>query len=313
MRHRASLSWPARVLRSGAFASLISVVLHAAVFAGLYVMVFREGDASRRVIIPEARLAPDAVPTELSPTDPLELTDKPTTEVEPLAVPELSRMPMVSVSLAGPPDLMLPTLTRVSADASLASAALGSPVGGGPATRFFGQVGNAYEVAYVVDLSASVMLYFPDIVAEMQDSIRALMPTQKFAIVLAKPGREVVAFRDGRLTRATRRNKEEAKSFLASQIKRGGGPADAVTAMERALSADPELVYFLSDGVYGAVYQESLMASLDRVNRDRSAKITVIGFGPPPYKTKGMMNPPQLLKHIAETHGGNYHEVQLDP
>ena len=99
-RHGASLSWPARILHSGTFALLVSVVLHAAVFAGLHMIVFRQGDELRRVIIPEARLAPDAEPTELTPPEHIELTDKPTTEVEPLAVPELSHMPMISTDLS---------------------------------------------------------------------------------------------------------------------------------------------------------------------------------------------------------------------
>ncbi len=171
-----------------------------------------------------------------------------------------------------------------------------------PASVFFGQTGNAYKVVYVVDVSASQMIYMDDIVREMRQSLRGLVPTQRFHIVLARP-RQVDELSHRRLVPAVSRYTREAAAFLETidRIPKPG-KADPLEAMKRAFAVRPELIYFLSDGDYPDIEGE-LERTLDQLNADRAVAITVIGFEPSP-------RPRALLERIARNHGGHFRSVE---
>ena len=120
----------------------------------------------------------------------------------------------------------------------------------------------------MVDVSASLMIYIDDIVREMRDSIRGLIPTQKFHIVLARP-RQVEELASRRLVPAIARYKKEADTFLATidRIPKPG-KADPIEAMRRAFAVGPDLIYFLSDGDYTDIENE-LDRELQRLNLAR--------------------------------------------
>ena len=308
--HRPADAWIIRLTRSPSFAWIVSLAVHAIVFAILYVTVFREAIGPERVIIPEARLTPALAAETDPPTTPLRLVTEPVAERTSVTRAELAELPLAVVDLNAPPEFTRPGYDDAGPAASLASAAMSGPTGDGPTSRFFGQTGNAYRVVYVVDLSASLMEYIRDIVHQMQRSVRDLVPTQSFAIVLARPNRVVDEFRPGRLVRANRTHKQEAVRFLEEQIgPQQAGPADPVRAMQQALALRPELIYFLSDGAYDR-QQKEFLATLKRLNPDQAVKITTIGFDPSPRREGVFMSPQQLLRHIAAEHGGNYREVR---
>jgi hypothetical protein len=73
--------------------------------------------------------------------------------------------------------------------------------------------------------------------------------------------------------------------------------------MRRAFAVKPELIYFLSDGDYTAMEQD-LLSELRRLNAKKETRITVIGFAP-------FLAPRELLKKIAEEHGGHCRLVEL--
>ncbi len=298
-------SWLSRVTRSNAFAWILSVILHAVVFLAFYRVVFREKPTARRDIIPEARLAVTPSPALPRSTTPLNLSRQPAAapvERSPLRVEEL---PVAAVTLAEPPALALPGKEKGAQDISPASTAVSTLLPNAPVARFFGQTGNAYKVVYVVDVSASLMTETEGIIKEMRDSIRALVPSQKFHIILARS--EVEEFEPARLVPATGVYKTQAYSFLTRIQTPKAGAADVIRAMERAFQAKPELIYFLSDGDYfgaeGAPGESPLEQALKQLNAAGEVKITVIGFHP------SRLHRP-LLERIAREHRGNLRIVR---
>jgi hypothetical protein len=306
-----------RLLRSNAFAWSVSILLHGVLFMMFYKMGFGQAVASRRFIIPEARLVsgPASVVPMPGPARRL-IADKPTAAAATAArAPRLSELPILSVAtvgaaardvvVSGPPALALPGVG--GAVTGLGATGVGG--GGtviGPVSRFFGQAGNAYKVVYVVDVSASLMIYMDDIMRELQDSIRDLIPTQEFHIVLAMP-RQVREMEPRRLVPANARYKGLAYDLIKTLAANPGpGEADPIDAMRRAFGTSPELIYFLSDGDYGTI-EADLLASLKRLNARGDAKITVIGFGWKVDNPLGEPVPPQkvLLERIAREHGGH--------
>ena len=332
LRHRPLLagrswraSWAARITRSSAFAWGLSVTLHASLFAALYQTAFRETGQTKRDIVPEARLgamlpsspSPLTVALRLSerpaPTParqnvPLRLGEQPgPTPAARQAMPDLAELPLVAVTLEKAPDPLTPTVrspgpsgpgdVTTGEPAPLTSAIIARGPATEPPSRFFGLTGNAYKVVYVVDLSASLMIYIEDVVRELTDSLQGLIPTQRFHIVLAMP-RKVEEFGPRRLVPANGQYKAQAVAFV-EPLRRPPEPgkADPIEAMRRAFAVGPELIYFLTDGDYPNI-ETQLEQELQRLNPHGNVKITVIGFEPSP-------NPRALLERIAREHGGN--------
>lgn len=285
-----------RAVRSRAFAWCVSVAVHLSILLAFWGVILREEIQARRVIIPEARLAAAADPHAPSAPPPLKLAQQSATPT--LERPRLADIPLPAVTLdqvASPPA----TSIRDAAPSMTTTTGAGTV---GPASVFFGQTGNAYKVVYVVDVSASQMIYMDDIIREMRQSVRGLIPTQKFHIVLARP-RQIDELGSRRLVPAINRYVQEAEAFLATidRIPKPG-KADPIEAMKRAFAVRPELIYFLSDGDYPDVENE-LERTLDQLNAGRSVAITVIGFEPSP-------RPRALLERIARNHGGNFRFVE---
>jgi len=306
---RGERPWTQRLIQSNAFAWALSLGLHGLLFGGFYAAVLREESAVRRIIIPEARLTSAAGPS----------VDSPPIEQEPLqldpAADQPSLAPEMSVSdeqivaaVAGDdlPSLVVPVDQPVASESLLTAQAAGGAAPDAPLSNFFGQAGNAYKVVYVVDVSASLMIYIDDILREMRDSIHGLVPTQRFHIVLARP-RKVEELASRRLVPAIARYKKEADDFLATvdRIPKPG-KADPIEAMRRAFAVGPELIYFLSDGDYIDIETE-LERELQRLNPRREVCITTIGFHPPRPES----DRPELLQRIAEWHNGHFRLVEI--
>lgn len=297
-----------RLVRTRSFAIGVSLTLHAALFAVFYAVGIAGAADPKRVIIPEARLAGGESAEAPRPETPARLTQPPDPPVQPKA-PRLDELQILTTETpapgaesveASPTQLALPGLDLSSGGSPGAAVTLGAV---GPAVRFFGQTGNAYKVVYVVDLSASLEHMSKEIHAQMRDSIRDLVPSQQFHIVLAV-GSSIREFTPKRLVAANTSFKTMAYDFLRV-IDRPAeyGEADPIEAMRCAFAVKPELIYFLTDGAYQAV-QQDLEAMLKRLNAHGETSITVIGFDPFPA-TKA------FLERIARDHGGNCRFVDL--
>ena len=303
-RYRPVTGRVGRFLCSGLFAWVVSLALHGALLLAFWAVVLRQEAPVRTVIIPEARLA--AAPGPVAPSDarPIRVqldalepapADAPIPiEPVPLSVPTAD-FPKIPAAPSSPP----PKTAGLHTD---------QPVGAGhdtrPSARFFGQVGNAYKVVYVIDVSASQMIYMDQIVGQMRDSIEGLLPTQQFHIVLARP-LATDEFAPRRLVPALRRYKDEAFAFLDTVDRTPRpGAADPIEAMRRAFAVEPELIYFLSDGDYRNI-QDELEQELQRFNAAGRVAITTIGFEPSPAAR-------ELLERIARTHRGHFRMVRAE-
>lgn len=292
-----------RIGRSDLFAWLTSTVLHVAVFGTLYVCWSQDSTTPRRDIIPEARFAAAPGVTAPSRQQSLKLARIPLSTPEHTKLSPPDELPVSAAPGDDWPDLVLPVLQPSPSETSHAAGAIGESTAVVPLSTFFGQAGNAYRVVYVVDLSASVATFIDSILTEMKKSISELIPAQRFNIVMAEPEGHVTVFEPGRIVPANGRYKREATQFIDSYIGyRRPGPVDPIKAMRAAFASKPELIYFLTDGLYENLRADLLM-ELRRLNADQTVKITTLGFDPSPIAKS-------LLEQIARQHGGNCRMVE---
>ena len=298
-------SWIGRVGRSDLFAWLTSTLLHVAVFGTLYTFWSQDSTLVRRDIIPEARFAAAPATTPPSAKQSLKLAQIPmsTPEQTPLSPPD--ELPVSAAPADEWPDLVLPIRQPPRPEASHSTGPVGESTALAPLSTFFGQAGNAYRVVYVVDLSASVATFIDSILAQLSKSIEELIPAQRFNIVMAEPEGRVTVFIPGRIVPANGKYKREATEFIDRYIGyRRPGPVDPIKAMQAAFASKPELIYFLTDGLYENL-RADLLRELRRLNADQTVKITTLGFDPSPM-ARG------LLEQIARRHGGHCRMVEAN-
>ncbi len=163
-----------------------------------------------------------------------------------------------------------------------------------PMTRFFSSGGNAYNIVYLVDRSASMIDSIEPLKRELQQRIAGLQPMQKFHIIFFSAGQPVEG--PGReLVWATDRNKLLNYEFIDT-IK-AQGQTDPQWALQRALQMSPDLIYLLTDGVFSSEIAVKMIewAKLHKV------KINTIAYV--------MESGGSVLRKIAEETGGIYRFV----
>ena len=223
-------------------------------------------------------------------------------------------------------DLLTPTAGGQAANISgitgmgALSDALGG--GGGEGSPLFGEAGGAsgfmgidigtpgtggavYRIAFVCDSSGSMdaekrVLLF----SELKKAVEPLTVDQAFNVVFFQDGDYAAAF-PGELKPATRRFKDDLNAFLDGVTM--AGQTNPIPALQAAFEMEPELIFFLTDGQFnGIAGYDDVLATLDRLNPERRAMVNAIQFlGNDP-------NAEQVLRQIAERHGGTYKEVTRD-
>jgi len=176
----------------------------------------------------------------------------------------------------------------------------GITLGGGGGPGFFGlnaAVPGVRTIVYVVDRSASMLDTFAAVKAELKRSISALRRSQKFHVIFFNSG-DPVENPPMRPVNAVDANKREFFEFLETVTPYNGTHPDR--AMQRALALEPDLIYFLTDGLFDA----ELVNRLDEWNRARRTRIYTIA-----YMDQGGR---RLLEAIARQHGGECKFVTED-
>jgi len=163
-----------------------------------------------------------------------------------------------------------------------------------PVTRFFNTGGNAYNVVYIVDRSASMIDSMEPLKRELMRSIRDLQPMQKFHIIFFSSGKPVEGPAKD-LTWATDRNKANYAEFI-NGIK-SEGQTDPQWAVQRALQMRPDLIYLLTDGIFS----EKIADKIVEWSKLHKVKINTIAYV---WESGG-----SLLRRIAEQTGGVYRFV----
>lgn len=189
------------------------------------------------------------------------------------------------------------------------SGGFGSGLGGGGAR--IGTAGiwdlniRANKIAYVVDFSGSIVVAVDDLKRELKRSVGQLKPSQSFNVIIFYEDYERVktdAFKP-KLEPATADTRREFFSWIDRKAPKGG--TEPLQAMRRALSLDPEAVFFFSDGYF----DDSVVTEITRANRRTRARIYCLVFDDMllqdtsglPRETEGA----RRLKQVAEANGGS--------
>lgn len=173
----------------------------------------------------------------------------------------------------------------------------GLSLGSGGGVNFFGLQSSApgvRSIVYVVDRSGSMMDTFGSVRAELRRSIGALRRSQKFHVIfynsldpVENPPMKPVSAIDA--------NKRAFYEFLETITPSGGTRPER--ALRQALALEPDLIYFLSDGVF----EPEVAERLKEWNRGGRTKIYTIAYLDPQGR--------HLLESIARQHGGEFRFV----
>lgn len=205
--------------------------------------------------------APAPVPLDLPPIESLAaLVPEPTelTSDRP-AMPALDSSAFAATAASGDGPAAAPAdLTTASSTARMVTfAGLGAS--------------NAQSVVYAIDASGSMVTSLPFVIAEVERSIAALSPTQKFGVVLfrkaaAKGGKGTEVFAPV-LVRATPSARARLHDWLAHAAP--SGRSVPLSGLERAFDYKPDAVFLLSRSIErsgGNVWERGLSHTLARVN-----------------------------------------------
>jgi hypothetical protein len=117
--------------------------------------------------------------------------------------------------------------------------------------EFYGNKTYERKICYIVDCSGSMQGLMDQVRQRLKDSIEDLVPDQFFYVIFFGGG-ELFELGDGKLVRASQRNKENAYDFIDTI--RAAGRTNAYKALERATQVEDSfsnkasVFYFLTDG-----------------------------------------------------------------
>ena len=272
-----------------------SVALHV---TGLTAMFFLAFPFARREEPPaevtRVELVGEVDASSLLPSPSLEQSTQPkSTDLADVRFTPKTFQELSTLALPKKPDLTIIGIGAGGGDFSR----YGLTAGGGEAPEFFGLGGSARGarcIVYVVDRSGSMLTTFAEVQVELKRSVSALRRSQKFHVIFFNAG-EPLQMPPRRPVSAIRARKEELYGFLQSVEPRGS--TDPAPAMRAAFMAEPDVIYFLTDGEF----DRDLLPKLDRWNRDRQVRIFTIAY----FNRTGAA----LLEEIAREHGGEFRFV----
>jgi hypothetical protein len=164
---------------------------------------------------------------------------------------------------------------------------------------------DARSVVYVVDASGSLVGTLPVVLGELERSLRALQPEQRFAVMFFQRNAALVPPNAGELRLATPAAIDATLAWARSAV-RPVGRSNPLAALEQALALDPDVVFLLSTNITGSgefeIGRDELLDRLDTLNPRsdrtgrRTSRIQCVQFLDP--------DPLDTLRTIAERHGG---------
>lgn len=188
---------------------------------------------------------------------------------------------------------------------------LGDALGSGAAGVTFAGLSasgvRARSVVYVVDASGPMVTTLPGVLAEVRRSVDALLPTQRFGVVLfsdALPGSAAVF--DSALRDASPRQRSRLDSWLRSVAP--AGKSSPLAGLRAGLALRPQVIFLLSRSIErsgGGQWGEGLQATLDELERLNPVD-PATGLRPVLIKTVQFLEPDPTgtMQAIAQYHGG---------
>ena len=301
--HEGSAS-PSLTGRGVLLAWILSIGLHIGGLGATLLVVFPFVGTQKEA--PPSALARVVGDVDAVAPPPSQITELPQQSAAPDALdrlfrPDATRAAEAIEQLSGTSVQKQPELSIVGIVAGGGDIARGGlTLGGGAGPEFFGLGATApgvRTIVFVVDRSGSMVGTFAAVRAELKRSISALRRSQKFHVIFFNSS-DPVENPPMRPVNAVDANKREFFEFLQNVTPGGGTRPER--AMRRALALEPDLIYFLSDGLFEA----ELLDRLDEWNRTRRTKIYTIAY----LDQSGR----KLLESIARQHGGEFKFVTDD-
>jgi len=174
---------------------------------------------------------------------------------------------------------------------------------GGSGPTFFGmggeEVRGVRRIVYVVDRSGSMITTFDLVKEELRRSVTELRRSQQFHVIFFNAGAPVEN-PPKRLVAASRQQRESLFNFLETIRPQGG--TDPSSALRAAFAVEPDLIYFLTDGVIPE--PGKVLNALDQWNADRRVRVYTFAF----ISREGH----ELLERIAREHHGEFKFISED-
>lgn len=170
----------------------------------------------------------------------------------------------------------------------------GVSLGGGGGVNFFGLRSSApgvRSIVYVVDRSGSMTDTFMAVRAELKRSVGELRRSQKFHVIFYNSG-DPTENPPLKPVPAIEANKRAFYEFLDTVTPTGGTRPER--ALRQALALEPDLIYFLSDGVFEA----EVVERVKEWNRGSRTKVYTIAYLDPQGR--------KLLELISRQNGGEF-------
>ena len=277
----------------------LSIAVHLFLLAGMFALVFPYGARDDDSDLPIAKteivgsLETGSFSSSASPN----LTEAPSTLPEP-ALEFTPKPPPSPIDLAPSTRTDL-SIVGIGSGGDLTR--LGLSIGASTGPRFFGLGTSAKEakhIVYVVDRRGSMIGSFEFVQQELRRSIGQLRRSQKFHVIFFNSGRPLES-PPRRLVGARDKEKEAFFAFL-NQVSPSGGTEPA-SAIQRALSLEPDIIYLLSDGMQ---FDPHLLQDITAWNAQVKAKIFTIAY----VDRTGR----EILEKIARDHGGEFTFVSDD-
>ncbi len=175
----------------------------------------------------------------------------------------------------------------------------GSNAGGGQVS-FFGLEGKGKRLVYIVDKSGSMQgKLLAAAKAELKRSIDSLPRGSRYAVYFFSGNTVRYAkSMDKRhdLVRATRRRNKDVFNWVDGIVAMGS--TEPLTALMGALSLEPDVIYFLTDGEFDPLIIEKVTES----NKSSKIQIHCIGFG-----NSGRV----LLRDLSKRNYGQFRFVSM--
>jgi Mg-chelatase subunit ChlD len=163
---------------------------------------------------------------------------------------------------------------------------------------FFGAKGKGSKFVYIIDHSGSMSgTPLEEAKKEMLKGLRMLQPHHKFNIIFYD-NKYIVWQTDKKLIAATPKNKQDAERFVNSISAQGG--TEPVPAIHEAISYQPQVIFFLTDGQFTMNLDETV----NKANKEK-IHINIIEFG------SGYGTGTQQLKDLARRTNGDYRYVDI--
>lgn len=176
--------------------------------------------------------------------------------------------------------------------------------GAGGEARFFGVEARGSRFAFVVDVSGSMLdaKKIGALQAALLESIEGMLESASFCVILYND--QPIPLMGEKWLRASEENKQSAERNIAL-IAPGGG-TNPLPGFETAfgLKPRPDVIYFMTDGMFSPEIEEQLPGYVDSTNRNGDTRVTVHCIT---FEDRASE---KLMRRIARQSGGSYTHVE---